>query len=431
MSLRTGDLYNSRAQQSPALAASMRLSSLHDNGYRSASAYSSTSHRQTLGPINDLEHLELRQDLVDRESILALQQQRERLHEVEDLMRQKENEVEMAKMEALKGTARVDALEGALARTSARKTLLEKELADKSFAIEQERRLAESLRKEKQDLTSSIGAYRQRCDDAEARLRDADYRFADLSKRNAALERKCTDMESQLRGNDALRARLVDAEREIADLRLRLGQLEKENLALRKDVDFARNEAAFERQKRAELADKLAAADQLAAQRATDAYRLEQEVRARDALLHVKDSELESSKRLQDALARENYDSKRRCEDAERESRAAKSDLMREINDRAERARSRLQILERRALEEDLVSNNVDHIYALTYNANNRSVSNSALNYSQYNSGLGASNRPPIHSIASPIAVSRASGNMSKEQIRSLITNIDRSLVGN
>lgn len=171
--------------------------------------------------------------------------------------------------------------------------------------------------------------------------------------------------------------------------------------------------------------------DQLAAQRATDAYRLEQEVRARDALLHVKDSELESSKRLQDALARENYDSKRRCEDAERESRAAKSDLMREINDRAERARSRLQILERRALEEDLVSNNVDHIYALTSNANNRSVSNSALNYSQYNSGLGASNRPPIHSIASPIAVSRASGNMSKEQIRSLITNIDRSLVGN
>lgn len=409
MSLRANDLYSTREQQSPALSASMRMNSFGGMG-----DYGRTG----IPGENDIEHLELRQDLVDRESILALQQQRNRLHEVEDLVRQKENEAEMARLEAMKGSARVDALEGALARTSARKTMLEKELAERIDAVERERRMAELANRQKDELAHSISAYKRRCEDAEALASSYDARINDLNARNGSLERRCAELEGQTRVITALRTQLADAERDSTEMRARLAQMEQQNSSLRREIDALQGELAFERSKRAEMADKLSAVDKLAAARANEAYRLEQEIRAKEALLHVKQSELESSKRLQDALARENYETRLRRDDAERQIQMTRADLERERAERAERARSRLGVLERRSLEEEMVSNNVDNLVTMSQGGSfGRSMS------------MTGTSRGAINTIASPLAVTRASERMSKNQIRDLITSIDRSLV--
>lgn len=96
----------------------------------------------------DTEHMELRQELIDKESILALEQQRVLLNEVKAAAVQKEIDLENLRMQQLKESARVDALENALSRTSARKVVLEREVQEKDMEVKRLLEHANILRAE-------------------------------------------------------------------------------------------------------------------------------------------------------------------------------------------------------------------------------------------------------------------------------------------
>jgi len=211
--------------QSPALAASLRI--VQDPLASSGPA-----------PPQDIEQLELRQDLIDRESVLLLQQQKSMLDDVHASVRLKEKEVEELRIANMKGNARLDALEGALARTSARKVVLERELAERESELERLRSLSDQVKRENNDLN-------YRVNELQAKATQQEDRLVEYSQKQAGLERMLEDQQYRVaelqklqdassRENELHRQKARENEEQLAADRLQIARLTRDNEVIAK-----------------------------------------------------------------------------------------------------------------------------------------------------------------------------------------------------
>lgn len=189
---------------------------------------------------NDTEHMELRQELIDKESILALEQQRMLLNEVKAAAVQKEMDLENLRMQQLKESARMDALENALSRTSARKVVLEREVQEKDMEVKRLLENVDVLRaehsasllrieeqeREIQTLRAAIFSANQQVTDAQQQLSNQRQLSDDLQRR----------VDTLAENNQVLQDRTERAEQLASNLDTQLAVVRKENGVLSRAV---------------------------------------------------------------------------------------------------------------------------------------------------------------------------------------------------
>ncbi|TNJ29783.1 hypothetical protein GMRT_11479 [Giardia muris] len=176
------------------------------------------SFRRLQGPnARDCELLELREELIDKESILALQEQRRLLEEARRISHQKDQELETMRLSIAQDTARLEALEVALSRTSARKVVLEKELQEREAEAQRHAETAQEAR-------NACVALSARAQEQEARI--------------AALQ---LELQHAVRDRDSLQTQLQTQKRVCAEL-------EQQQASLTKSV--ATNDARFDEARR-------------------------------------------------------------------------------------------------------------------------------------------------------------------------------------
>ena len=214
-SVRAASRGSSNVQLSSALAASMRLSQ-HDSP-----SLTSSYRTSALIPENDVEHLELRQDLIDRESLLLLQQQRERLTDAQIEARRKEALINSLQEQNKYELSKSRNLESTLARVSTKKLALERENEEKATKLELERLQNDRMRREKMDLDDKLRATREKLAQSEEKNARTSRRVADLEVSVSTLERTRQEQERSIAHSiaesAALRKDLARSEREAQD----------------------------------------------------------------------------------------------------------------------------------------------------------------------------------------------------------------------
>lgn len=189
---------------------------------------------------NDTEHMELRQELIDKESILALEQQRILLNEVKAAAVQKDIDLENMRMQQLKESARMDALENALSRTSARKVVLEREVQEKDMEVKRLLENANILRAEHksslmriEEQEKEIQALRDALFSANKQASDAQQQLSSQTQLVSDLQRHADTL---TQNNKVLQDRTEQAEQLVSSLDAQLSVMRKENGVLSKAV---------------------------------------------------------------------------------------------------------------------------------------------------------------------------------------------------
>lgn len=181
--------------------------------------------RYLQGPTGrECELLELREELIDKESILALQEQRRLLEEARRISHQKDQELETLRLSMAQENARLEALEVALSRTSARKVVLEKELQEREAEAQRHAETAQEAR----NVCTALSA---RAQEQEARL--------------AALH---LELQHAVRDRDSLQTQLQTQKRVCAELEQQQASLTKSAAANDARFDEARKELAAVRE---------------------------------------------------------------------------------------------------------------------------------------------------------------------------------------
>lgn len=188
----------------------------------------------------DTEHMELRQELIDKESILALEQQRVLLNEVKAAAVQKEIDLENLRMQQLKESARVDALENALSRTSARKVVLEREVQEKDMEVKRLLEHANILRAEHMASLTRAEEQEKEIQTLRAALFSANKQAADLQQQLSGQMQLSSDLQRRVdaatENTKVLQDRTEKAEQLASGLDTQLTVVRKENEMLSRAV---------------------------------------------------------------------------------------------------------------------------------------------------------------------------------------------------
>lgn len=188
----------------------------------------------------DAEHMELRQELIDKESILALEQQRVLLNEVKAAAVQKEIDLENLRMQQLKESARVDALENALSRTSARKVVLEREVQEKDMEVKRLLENANILRAEHMASLTRAEEQEKEIQTLRAALFSANKQAADLQQQLSGQMQLSSDLQRRVdaatENTKVLQDRTEKAEQLASGLDTQLTVVRKENEMLSRAV---------------------------------------------------------------------------------------------------------------------------------------------------------------------------------------------------
>lgn len=189
---------------------------------------------------SDTEHMELRQELIDKESILALEQQRALLNEVKAAAVQKEIDLENLRLQQLKESARMDALENALSRTSARKVVLEREVQEKDMEIKRLLENTDILRSEHTTLLVRVEEQEQEIQALRGALFTANKQATDLHQQLGNQIQLSNDLQRRVdvavENNKVLQDRTEKTEQQASELDTQLTLVRKENGVLSKAV---------------------------------------------------------------------------------------------------------------------------------------------------------------------------------------------------